>query len=308
MKYPFKILFAGIGGVGGYFGGKLALYAAIDPTVEVSFLARGEHLKAMQKNGLEIKERDQVFIAHPSNMSEDAAEFGIQDVVFLCCKSYDLDKMLEQIHPCIGPHTLLIPLLNGVQAREKIRLVYPNQFVCDACVYIVSQVIAPGKIHNSGNIERLFFGNAQSDPRMDVLVQVLLKAGIDAHLREDIETVVWEKFIFLSPTANATTYFKQCLGNVLEVETSAKVIKGLLNEIIALALQKGIVLPESIYSITLEKMKALPYSTTSSMQRDAEQNKKTEVEVLTQYVLQEAAKFNVEVPFYKSVSEGLNPG
>jgi 2-dehydropantoate 2-reductase len=154
----------------------------------------------------------------------------------------------------------------------------------------------------------MFFGNAQLDPRMDVLVQVLLKAGIDAHLREDIETVVWEKFIFLSPTANATTYFKQCLGNVLEVETSAKVIKGLLNEIIALALQKGIVLPESIYSITLEKMKALPYSTTSSMQRDAEQNKKTEVEVLTQYVLQQAAKFNVEVPYYKSVWEGLNLG
>lgn len=301
-----QILIAGIGGVGGYFGGKLALKYADHPQVDVHFLARGTNLEAIQKNGLEVKERENVFVANPSKASENPNELGVQDVIVLCCKSYDLESLLEQIRPCVAPHTLLIPLLNGVLAAEQTRKHFPDNLVCDACVYIVSSLSAPGKIHNSGNIERLFFGTEKDDPRLHDFLQLLLDAGIDAHLRKDILSVIWEKFIFLSPTANATTFFRQPLGQVLEQKNTSEVLEGLLHEVIEIAHKKGIALPASIFSLTLEKMKALPYSTTSSMQRDAEQHKRTESEVLTNYVLQQAEMMNVDVPYFTRLAKGLS--
>jgi len=302
-----KIIIAGIGGVGGYFGGLLAKHFYNSENVEISFIARGEHLKEIQRSGLKVKKGTNEFIARPVLATDNPSEIGKADLLIISTKSYDLEAAIRQLQPCIDQDTIILPLLNGVDSKEKIESMLPGNIVLDGCVYIVSRLKQAGVIENSGNIQTLYFGqdNFQSD-KLLFFENLFKEAGIEAILSPAISTIIWEKFIFISPTATATTYYDKCIGELLSDDESLTALIALIEEVRQVAVSKNIAVSDNITEITLNKLKSLPFETTSSMHSDFKNNKpKSELHSLTGYVLTEGKKYNLEMPVYLKMNEKL---
>ena len=159
-----KVIVAGIGGVGGYFGGLLARHFYEHDRVAVYFLARGEHLRQIQSKGLKVIDGKQEFWARPTLATDNPQEIGKADYVIVCTKSYDLEAVIEQLKPAIGKETLILPLLNGVDSRERIKSLLPQNEVLHGCAYIVARLKQAGVVENSGNIQKIFFGLDEARP------------------------------------------------------------------------------------------------------------------------------------------------
>ncbi len=303
-----KIIIAGIGGVGGYFGGVLAKCFEGDENVSVCFLARGAHLEAIRANGLRVIKGEGEFVARPALASDEASELGVAEVIVICTKSYDLEATVEQLKPYIDERTIILPLLNGVDSTERIKSVLPHNIVLQGCAYIVSRLTQPGVIENTGNIETIFFGGEVTDnTRLVHLEELFKKAGIDARLSSSISNVIWEKFIFLSPIATATSYFDQCIGKLLEDEHKVEMIIALICELKQLAAAKQILFPDDIVETTLKKYHRLPYITTTSMHADFQAKKpRTELESLTGYILNKGDRLNIDLPRYSQAYAALS--
>ena len=290
-----KILIAGVGGVGGYFGGLLAKQFYSSSDTEIFFLARGKHLTEIQNNGLKVIKQGIEFIAKPTLATDKPAEIGIVNVILVCTKSYDLENTIEQLQPCINKNTIILPLLNGVDARKRIENILPNNLILDGCVYIVSRLTEAGKIENTGNIQLLYFGlNNFENENLLLLEQLFKKAQIEATLSKKIASIIWEKFIFISPTATATSYFDANIGTLLADTEKLRTLTNLIEEVANLAKAKQITISKNITKETIDKLKALPFNATSSMHTDF-QNKKnnTELQSLTGYVVSEGQKYKV---------------
>ncbi|WP_190808736.1 ketopantoate reductase family protein [Flagellimonas sp. S3867] len=298
-----KILIAGIGGVGGFFGGLLAKQFEDSKTVDVHFLARGAHLEQIQKSGLTVIEGDEQFVAIPKLITDDAHQIGVVNYIIVATKSYDLEQTMQQLAPCIGPQTVILPLLNGVDCRERIQKLLPNNLVCDGCVYIIARLSRPGVVENLGNIKKLFFGvEGSSDARLEVLEKLFQEAGVEVTLTQQIEKVIWEKFVFISVTATATTYFDESVGPIVADPDKRNTVIALVNEVAQIAKQKGIAISDNMAEQVLAKLESLPYGATSSLHSDVTAKKAhTEVEALVGYVVAAAQHFSVDVPTYQQL-------
>lgn len=307
MTTKTKIIIAGIGGVGGYFGGLLAKQYCDNENIEISFIARGGHLKEIQNKGLKVIKGKSEFIAHPARATDNPAEIGIADLIIIATKSFDLETILHQLESCINQNTIILPLLNGVDSRERVENVFPKNTVLDGCVYIVSRLKEFGVIENSGNIQTLYFGLGTIENEKLIFIEKLFRqAEIEAALSKNILATIWEKFIFLSPTATATSYYDKCIGEILSDNNCFETIKLLIEEVKNVAHAKGIIVSKDITEITLTKLKSLPYTTTSSMHTDFKNNKpKTEVKTLTEYIITEGKKHNISSPTYSKLYSTL---
>jgi 2-dehydropantoate 2-reductase len=298
-----KIIIAGIGGVGGYFGGLLANHFKDNENIEIIFFARGQHLKEIQDNGLKVIKGKSEFIAKPTLATDNPAEIGISDFIIIATKSYDLETVIQQLRLCINQDTIILPLLNGVDSKERIKDIFPDNMVLDGCAYIVSRLKQDGVIENSGNIQTLYFGldNFVND-RLLLLENLMKEANIEAFLSKNISTIIWEKFIFISPTATVTSYFDKCIGEIIADHGKLKTTATLIEEVKQIAIAKQIFISDDITEKTVNKLKALPFDTTSSMHTDFKNNKpNNELKSLTEYVVNEGQKYNLETPTYKQI-------
>ncbi|WP_026899415.1 ketopantoate reductase family protein [Daejeonella oryzae] len=304
-----KILIAGIGGTGGFFGGKLAAHYFNSNDIEVYFLCRGENLKTIQKNGLEVKSEGKSFIVHPKLATNDPQEIGIADLLICCTKAYDLESTLKQIDSCIDRNTVILPLQNGVDSFDHVQQLYTQNEVWRGCVYIVAHLEKPGLVIDSGPIRKLFFGtvnqSAKSNEKLLWAEDLMKSAGIDASNQQNILQTIWEKFIFISTMASITSYKDQTIGQLVENPESMKLLNSLLSEIRKVANANGIVFDETNIENAIARMKSLSYETSSSMHRDYQNKKKTEVETLTGYVVRLGKKSNIETPAYEMVYQKL---
>ena len=141
-----KILIVGIGGVGGYFGGLLAKEFENDGAIDICFLARGENLRQIKKSGLRVIEDENELIAHPNIISDNVKDFGTVDYILLCTKTYDIEDTITQLLPCIDKHTVLTPLQNGVNNKDRISKMLKTNLITDGCVYLISRLESPGVI------------------------------------------------------------------------------------------------------------------------------------------------------------------
>lgn len=303
MKNKTKILIFGIGGVGGYFGGLLAKKYAENEAIEIYFVARGEHLQKMKTQGLTIIKGEESFIVKPTLSTDNPAEIGIVDYIFICTKSYDLAESVALLKPCISENTVLLPFLNGVNNVEICQKILPNAVILEGCVYIVARIKEAGVVENLGNIQKMFFGKKGFQrEKLAALEKLLQAANIDATLAENIETIIWEKFIFISPTASATSYFDCSIGQLLDNEERSDILANLIKEASLIALAKGIEIDAEILDKTWQKLQALPYQNTSSMHNDYKMKKPhTEIESLTGYVVRAGKELGVETPFFEKI-------
>jgi 2-dehydropantoate 2-reductase len=301
------IIIAGIGGVGGYFGGLLAKQFYRSDNIEVDFIARGENLATIQKNGVTVIKGNSQFIARPSIVTDNPSEIGIADFIIICTKSYGLEAIIQKLRPCINNETIILPLLNGVDSKERIHDILPDNIVLEGCVYIVSRLKQAGIVENRGNIQRLYFGlDNIVNEKLILLENLFNKAAIEASLSQNISTIIWEKFIFISPTATATSYFDLCIGELLGDTEKRLILTTLIEEVQQIAAARQIIIAEDITKKTLQKLEALPFETTSSMHSDFQQMKPdNELESLTGYVVREGQKYNLATPMYKAMYEKM---
>jgi 2-dehydropantoate 2-reductase len=235
-------------------------------------------------------------------VTSKADDAGIVDFLICSVKSYDLEESLQHFAACIGPETIILPLQNGIDSPERIRGIFPQANVWQGCAYIVAHRISPGIVEETADIHKMFFGAAPAqNHKVKQLYDILVQSHDDIFIPENIESVVWEKFIFISPLASLTTYFDQTIGNVLAGETRAALLRQLIAEIITVAQACGISLPENIADLTWTKNTRLPFEATSSMHRDFQAGGKTEVRSLTAHVIDLAKQNGVSVPGYERV-------
>jgi 2-dehydropantoate 2-reductase len=300
-----RIVIVGIGGVGGYFGGLLSKKYSNGNDVEVVFVARGEHLKEIQNKGLTVIKGNENFVTKPYLATDDYSKIGVADYIIICTKSYDLKQTIEKLKPLINYNTILLPLLNGVSASDEILEILPRANVLKGCAFIVSKIKSPGIIENSGNIQKLSFGmDGPISETVLHLKDLMFDAGIDLTVSDKISSAIWEKFIFISPTATSTSYFDSPIGKVLE--ENLEIALKLIEEVKNVALAKGVTIRDDISGKTLNTMKSMPYEVTSSMHRDyLNQKPQTEVESLTGYIVREAEKLGIVAPTYQKLYEGL---
>ncbi|MFV8337064.1 ketopantoate reductase family protein [Flavobacterium sp. RSP29] len=305
MKTRIGIL--GLGGVGGYFGGLLAKAYFDSDAIEIVFIARGETQKAVAQNGLKLISDTNEITVFPSLVSNNPEEIGDLNYLICATKTYDIETSFESIKNCITPNTIILPLYNGVDATERIQILFPENTVLQGCVYIVSMIESPGIIKKIGLYEKLFFGSKNAPvSKLNELQSIFENANIESYLVENIEETVWEKFIFISALASATSYLNQNIGEILNHPENKAVYISLLNEITAVAFAKGLALPNNIVNQTIIKLEKTPKDATSSMHRDLLAGTNTEVVSLTEYVVKEGLKYGVTTPIYKKILEKLS--
>ncbi len=304
MKKRIGIL--GIGGVGGYFGGLLAMAYLDSDTIEIVFIARGDTQNAISKNGLKITTDTTESIVIPNLISNNPAEIGTLDMLICATKTYDIENSLVSIKQCINSETIILPLLNGVDSTERIQILFPDNIILQACVYIVSMIESPGIIKKIGSYEKLFFGSTTvSISKLQELQSIFINAKIESYLVDNIEETIWEKFIFISALASATSYLNQNIGGILNNPINKELFTLLIKEITAVALAKGINLPKDIVNNTIIKLEKSPQDNTSSMHRDVLAGNNTEVKSLTEYVVVEGLKYKVLTPVYQQILKKL---
>ncbi len=301
-----RIAVVGIGGVGGYYGGLLAKRYSESNDVEITFVARGRHLEEIKANGLKVLGEKASFTVHPDWATDVPSGSGIYDLIFFCVKSYDLEESAKILVPNINKDTILISLLNGVDNAERLRSVLNDGIVLDGCVYISSHIVRPGVVQQAGGSCKLFFG-AESNGQIDGsgIERTLREANIDAAYQTNIKHIVWEKYVFISPFASATTYLGKTIREVLADPEGKLLLGDLLEEVLDLAEARGLKFPQDIKAATIEKANAFPLETKTSMQVDFEKGKKTELETFTGYIVHQGKKRGLSVPVHEKVYNAL---
>lgn len=274
--------------------------------VEIIFIARGETQIAIAENGLKVITDDLETVVYPKLVSNNPDEIGKLDYLICATKTYDIEESLLSLKKCITLKTVVLPLYNGVDAPERIKKIFPENEVLQGCVYIISMIISPGIIRKIGFYEKLFFGSKTIPiSKLEELQLIFKNAKIESYLVENIEETVWEKFIFISALASATSYLNQNIGEILINKESKEIYVALLYEIEAVAKAKGLHLPTDIVDQTIIKLEKSPKNATSSMNRDLLAGNKTEVTSLTQFVVNEGLKYGVKTPLYEKIANVL---
>ena len=294
-----RIAIVGLGGVGGYFGGLLAHKYYQSPEIEVIFVVRSATERVIKDHGLKLITPVEETVVYPDMVTSQPELIGPVDFLICTTKGYDLEGALTPLKDCITTNTSILPLLNGIDAREKIEQIFPGADVWDGCVYIVSRLVAPGVVQKTGNIHKLYFGTgAEPSEKQRLFEKICLDAGVECYLSSNITQTVWEKFLFISPMASATSYLNLSIGEVLDTPAYKQLFTGLIDELKSVADKLGIPLAQNIVSKTVFRAESLPFETTSSMHSDFKKGGKTEVETLTGYVVRLGEKTGVATPTY----------
>ena len=302
------IVITGLGGVGGYYGGMLARAYAKSDEVAIHFVARGEHAQEIALNGLQVETPKGSFTVRPRNIVQDAKLLNIQaDYVLCCTKSYDLAEAIRGIAPVVGPETVVLPLLNGVDIRSRISDMLPGADVWYGLTYIVAMKMGPGTIRNVHGRGKIFFGTGgKRTEKGDQLEEILREAGIRGEWHDDIVLQMWKKFIIISVSAVVSAYFD--LPVLLAFERHADMCDLLLHEITTVARALGIDLPTKYCRRELIEAWGGDKQATTSMHRDFRAGRPTEVDTLCGYVVHEAEQLGIPVPAYKEIYRGLSVG
>jgi 2-dehydropantoate 2-reductase len=297
-----RIAVIGIGGVGGYYGGKLARHYAPHSDMEVIFVARGKHLEEIQRRGLLIRGQEETFTAVPARATDRLKALGALDLIIFCVKGYDLENAAGMVLENVGTGTTVLPLMNGVDNGERLRSLFSKGKILEGCVYISSKIESPGVIRQLGGSRQLFFGSEENNEKDLLHYEILFRnAGIKAQFRANIQGIVWEKFIFISPVASTTALFGKPFGAVMEKEATRNLLEGLMGEVERVGRIKGVEFPADIVSRSLEKISMFPYETRSSMQVDLENGRRTELETFTGYVVRAGHRLGIELPLHQMV-------
>lgn len=302
----------GVGGVGGYFGGKIAAYVAEQHAAgwNVHFVARGEHLAQIKRDGLILNTPGSRLVCWPQTAAESMDALPEPDVVLLCVKSYGLTQALEQIAAHCHENTVVIPLLNGIDIHERTREHLHDGLVLPSCVFVGTHVSAPGVISQEGGDGIIFMGADPDHPEVvpEGLLQLLGNAGIDYRWFTDSRQALWEKYLFIAAFGLVTAASARTLKGVLADTELTHEVKGIMTEVVALADHEGIVLGPQAVQAAVEKAEQFPVGTKTSLQRDVEAGRAHEGDLFGGTIVRLGIQYGIPTPFTRRVYEriGIN--
>jgi 2-dehydropantoate 2-reductase len=299
-----KIAILGAGGVGGYFGARLAAHGN-----DVTFIARGAHAAAMRSDGLRVHSAAGDLHLQPVQLHESAVQTGLVDIVLVAVKMYDLDAAADVIRPLLNIDTAVVPFQNGVEAGTILKRKLGRRYVCGGVAYIGAGIEAPGVIRHTGSMARLLFGELQpSDSwRLDTLQAACQGAGIDAALSPAITVEIWRKFLFLAPYAASTCVARAPIGAVRADASRWSQFTAMVAEAAAVARAQGVALPEGILAERVAFAQGLPAEMRSSMLQDLEAGRRLELDWLTGAVVRLGTAAGIATPASREVYDALAP-
>lgn len=306
-KPPYRIAIAGIGGIGGYLGGKLAHYYQHSTRVQVSFICRGDHADAIRERGLVLFSEEQRLHAVPHELVSDPANLAPVDALIMCVKTFDSEALLRACAPIISNETVILTTQNTVEFNGALEpLVQKGTAIFEGAMYIAVRKVEPGVVHHfSGPAQYVFGTNGGGSERGRTIENLLTKAGIQAEFSEKMQAVLWKKFLFLSPAAVVTALKGISIPEILQKEERTTLYCSLFLELRQIAQQKSVDLQEVTLQTHLETLSRFSVGVKTSFQKDLEDNNKSEVGALVEYVLREALELGISVPHYTQALKSL---
>lgn len=293
----------GSGGVGGFFGGRLAKAGH-----DVTFIARGAHLAAMREHGLTIENQPQGDIRVPGVRVTDApASIGPVDLVIFSVKLWDTESAALQVKPIVGPETAVLSLQNGVVKDDVMRRVFGDAAVMGGVCYVATHISKPGVIHQTGTMQRIVVGeyDGRRSKRAADLHAAFLSSGVTAELSDDVRRSIWEKYVFLVGLSATTTTMRKALGPIRSNPQTRAFLQDIVREVVAVGRAHGVALPADFADNRMAFGDTLPADMTSSMHHDLEKGNRLEVEWLSGGVVRLGAEKGIPTPCNRAVCDIL---
>ncbi len=299
-----KIAIYGVGGVGGYFGGRLAQSGE-----QVTFIARGAHLGALQAQGLQVDSIKGDFRIFPVQATDDPAQVGEVEAVILGVKSWQVPEAAQSIRPLLGPQTCVLPLQNGVEATTQLEQALGREHVLGGLCQIVSQIAGPGHIIHSGIDPYLALGELDNrlTPRLQRLHQAFVKAGVRAEIPADIQAAIWNKFLFIAAISGVGAVARAPAGILRSVPGTRRLLEAAMQEIETVAQAHQVHLPPGAVENTMRFIDGLPENASASMQRDILNGRPSELESQNGAVVRLGQEKGVETPVHGFIYASLLP-
>ncbi len=297
-----RIAVMGSGGVGGYLGARLVRGGA-----DVTFIARGAHLAAMQANGLAIESEQEPICLPKVNATDDPRTIGPVDIVLFSVKLWDTESAARSLLPIVGPETGIISFQNGVQKDDALRKIFGAGAVMGGVAYMATTIGRPGVIAQTGTMQRMIFGeyDGRRSPRAEALLVAARNGGINAEISDDIRRAIWEKYVFLVALSGSTTSIRLPLGPIRNHPRTRQFLLDLMRETVAVGRAQGVALPEDYAGQRLAFADGLPADMTSSMHHDLERGQPLELRWLSGGVVEMGAALGVPTPANQSVYDVL---
>jgi len=296
-----KLAVVGMGGVGGFFGGKLAhaFQDKPDRSVRIYFVARGRHLEMIKRQGLLLKSPDsEVLHCRPELATDRLDELPQIDVFIVSVKGYDLEEVSKALSQHVARDTVILPLLNGIDIRERMKRHIRNGVILPSCVYLSSHIEDPGVVIHTGSPRKIILGpDPDADYEPSELLSTFREASILHEWREDVLSAIWEKYIFIASYGLVSARFNKALGEIYEDRSLRDLIRKIMEEIQQMAKVQKISLPGDIVDVSLGKAQLFPRDTQTSLQRDIHQGKgKSELDLFGGTIVRQGIHFNVPTP------------
>jgi 2-dehydropantoate 2-reductase len=298
-----RITIYGTGGVGGFFGGRLARAGE-----DVTFIARGEHLRAIKADGLRVDSTAGDFVVHPAKATDDVGEVGETELVIIGVKAWQVPEAARAIKPLVGPGTTVLPLQNGVDAVPQLVDELGGESVIGGLCRIVSYVVGPGHIRHAGFTPSIIIGELDNrrTERITRIEEVFKRAGLEITVARDIQVALWTKFLFIASFSGVGAMADAPAGVIRSDPKWRTQILKAMEEIYALAHARGINLPPDSVANVMSAVDGLPEDATSSMQRDIAARKPSELESQNGAVVRMGRECGVEVPTHTLIYETLS--
>lgn len=308
-KGVLQLVVLGVGGVGGYFGGKIAAAVAGDPESawRVHFVARGDHLVRIQESGLTLYASGREVVCRPVSAVGALSEAPVPDVVLLCVKGYDLRDAALQVASRHHERTVVVPLLNGVDVYDRVRACVATGHVLPGCALVGTHLERPGFVRQEGGEGLMFFGADPAHPDFvpGPFLELLDRSQVSYRWFEDPRPALWEKFVFISAFGLVTAAGGKALGEVLVDERSMSEVTGIMREVVELAACEGVEMPADAIDVALEKARSFPDETRTSLQRDVEAGRRHEGDLFGGTIVRLGERHGVPTPRTKQVYSRL---
>jgi 2-dehydropantoate 2-reductase len=291
-----KIVVMGAGGVGGYFGARLAVGGA-----DVTFIARGEHLRAMHRDGLTILSANGDLTLKPVKASDNPATIGHADLVMIAVKLWSTEDAARDIAPLMGPNSAVVSWQNGVMAEDILIKHYGRERVIGGVSNIAALIEARGVIRHNGTMARLIFAELddKSSKRIDALAALCKQANVDHVVSDDINRAIWQKFIFLASFSGMTCATRAAIGPIRSDPETRAMLQAALEEVVAIGRAKGVSLPDDQAQQSLAWADNLPPTMVASMLGDLNRGNRLELPWLSGNVVKLGEELGIAAPVHK---------
>ena len=298
-----KYVVIGAGGTGGCLAAYLGAAGK-----DVHVIARGEHLKAIQNNGLVLETGHRGTFAVQVKASDMDSYQDTPDVILLCVKGYSTQDCVPFIQRVAGPNTVVVPILNGFNIGGMLQPSLPGLLVTDGCIYVAAEIKAPGTILMSGAVLKVFFGVRKQEEYRPVLEEIakdLADSGIGGGLTDNIQRDALQKFSFVSPMAACGLYYDVKAQSMQQEGVERETFVALVKEVEALATAMNITFPVDIVSNNLGILDNLAPGASTSLKRDVDAGKNSELDTLLFHVVRLGREYGVDTPWYNRVAEKM---